>query len=165
VVLIDVCIKNTGVDLIPGDLWLPRCVIINRREGIFGPTQKRHFQILKRHPTPKLFNTDNLVLAVFDNCLKSFLQCMLYSERFDTSCQITKQQDVTNLSKRTGQAIVSYGQEYSKLGHIVNTGAGVMVMNVERFEQELPKMLQQARDEEVYPGQAPGFDEQLLKGK
>ena len=28
---------------------------------------------------------------------------------------------------------------------------GVMVMNVERFEQELPKMLQQARHEEVYP--------------
>jgi hypothetical protein len=60
------------------------------------------------------------------------------------------QQDVTNLSKLTGQAIVSYGQEYSKLGHIFNTG--VMVMNVERFEQELPKMLQQARDAEVYPG-------------
>jgi hypothetical protein len=26
-----------------------------------------------------------------------------------------------------------------------------MVMNVERFEQELPKTLQQSRDEEVYP--------------
>jgi hypothetical protein len=60
------------------------------------------------------------------------------------------QQDVTNLSKLTGQAIVSYGREYSKLGHIVNTG--VMVLNVEHFEQELPKMLQQARDEKVYPG-------------
>jgi hypothetical protein len=60
------------------------------------------------------------------------------------------QQDVTNLSKLTGQAIVSYGREYSKLGLIFNTG--VMVMNVERFEQELPKMLQQARDEKVYPG-------------
>ena len=59
------------------------------------------------------------------------------------------QQDVTNLSKLTGQAIVSYGREYSKFGHIFNTG--VMVMNVERFEQELPKMLQQARDEKVYP--------------
>ena len=30
-------------------------------------------------------------------------------------------------------------------------------MNVERFEQELPKMLQQARDEEVYPN-----DQQML---
>jgi hypothetical protein len=59
------------------------------------------------------------------------------------------QQDVTNLSKLTGQAVVSYGREYSKFGQIFN--AGVMVMNVERFEQELPKMLQQARDEEVYP--------------
>ena len=59
------------------------------------------------------------------------------------------QQDVTNLSKLMGQAIISYGREYSKFGHIFNTG--VMVMNVERFEQELPKMLQQARDEKVYP--------------
>ena len=31
-------------------------------------------------------------------------------------------------------------------------------MNVERFEQELPKMLQQARDEEVYPQ----HDQQML---
>ena len=59
------------------------------------------------------------------------------------------QQDVQSLSKSMGQAIVSYGREYSKEPHIHNTG--VMVMNVERFEQELPKMLQQARDEEVYP--------------
>jgi hypothetical protein len=66
------------------------------------------------------------------------------------------QQDITNLSKLTGQAIVSYGREYSKLGHILNTG--VMVINVERFEQELPKMLQQARDEKVYPG----HDQQLI---
>jgi hypothetical protein len=33
-----------------------------------------------------------------------------------------------------------------------------MVMNVERFEQELPKMLQQARDEKVYPSQ----DQELI---
>jgi hypothetical protein len=66
------------------------------------------------------------------------------------------QQDVQSLSKSMGQAIVSYGREYSKGPLITNTG--VMVMNVERFEQELPKMLQQARDEEVYPQ----HDQQML---
>jgi hypothetical protein len=59
------------------------------------------------------------------------------------------QQDVQSLSKSMGQATVSYGREYTKDHQIFNTG--VMVMNVERFEQDLPKMLQQARDEEVYP--------------
>lgn len=55
-----------------------------KRVGICSPTQKRHFQLLKMTPYSKnvrllllsvLFGTDNLMLAVFDNCLKSFLWC------------------------------------------------------------------------------------------
>lgn len=80
-VLIDVCINNTGIDLVPGAFSSYENEE-RKRVGICSPTQKRHFQLLKMTPYSKnvrllllsvLFGTDNLMLAVFDNCLKSFL--------------------------------------------------------------------------------------------
>lgn len=66
------------------------------------------------------------------------------------------QDDVKILSQSVGTGIASYGREYSKTQQIVNTG--VMVMHVERFEQEFPLILQTAREE----GEYPGHDQKML---
>eukprot|EP00560_Eucampia_antarctica_P008868 CAMPEP_0197822968 /NCGR_PEP_ID=MMETSP1437-20131217/284_1 /TAXON_ID=49252 ORGANISM="Eucampia antarctica, Strain CCMP1452" /NCGR_SAMPLE_ID=MMETSP1437 /ASSEMBLY_ACC=CAM_ASM_001096 /LENGTH=428 /DNA_ID=CAMNT_0043421881 /DNA_START=169 /DNA_END=1452 /DNA_ORIENTATION=- len=60
------------------------------------------------------------------------------------------QKDVQILLQSVGTGIASYGREYGKSPHIQNTG--VMVMHVKRFEQELPLILQTAREQDSYPG-------------
>ena len=57
--------------------------------------------------------------------------------------------DVQTLQKLIGDGMVLYGREYGKHAHIQNTG--VMLMNVNRFEQEIPKILHSARNEKEYP--------------
>ena len=59
------------------------------------------------------------------------------------------QKDIQILSQSVGTGISSYGREYSKAAHIFNTG--VMVMHVKRFEEELPLILQTAREQDPYP--------------
>lgn len=57
------------------------------------------------------------------------------------------QRDIQVLSKAVGGSMVAYGRESAKKAQIVNTG--VMVMNVESFNQEIPKILQNARGEKI----------------
>mmetsp|Transcript_25527 Transcript_25527/g.39243 ORF Transcript_25527/g.39243 Transcript_25527/m.39243 type:complete len:444 (-) Transcript_25527:314-1645(-) len=66
------------------------------------------------------------------------------------------QKDIQILSQSVGTSIASYGREYSKTAEIVNTG--VMVIHVNRFEHELPLILQTAREQDSYPG----HDQQML---
>ena len=66
------------------------------------------------------------------------------------------QTDVRLLTNSVGEGITSYGREFSKGPDIMNTG--VMVIHVERFEQELPFILQTGRDTVPYPGN----DQELL---
>ena len=62
--------------------------------------------------------------------------------------QIT-QTDIQLLTQFVGQGMLSYGREFWKGSQIQNTG--VMVSHVERFERELPSILQTARDTVPYP--------------
>jgi hypothetical protein len=65
--------------------------------------------------------------------------------------------DIQLLLKSVGQGIASYGREYSKNAEIVNTG--VMVINVKRLDEEMPKIIEHARTaEENYPG----HDQEML---
>ena len=60
------------------------------------------------------------------------------------------------MTQSVGEGVISYGREFSKGPQITNTG--VMVIHVERFEQELPFILQTGRDTVPYPGN----DQELL---
>ena len=57
------------------------------------------------------------------------------------------QRDVKLLSKSVGQGIISYGREFFKKARILNTG--VMVTHVERFGQEIPKIIRHARRKKI----------------
>ncbi|GFH61665.1 hypothetical protein CTEN210_18141 [Chaetoceros tenuissimus] len=65
--------------------------------------------------------------------------------------------DIELLSKSVGQSIASYGREYSKSAQIFN--AGVMVMNVERLDYEMPKIIEYAKSLETFPN-----DQEMLNG-
>ncbi len=60
------------------------------------------------------------------------------------------QRDAQLLKNVIGEGMVSFGREYAKKVEFVNTG--VMVINVDRFEQELPQMLHMAKTSKSYPG-------------
>ena len=62
--------------------------------------------------------------------------------------RITKK-DIRLLSSSVGQGMISYGREHRKEAEIAN--AGVMVIHVERFAQELPNILQMGREQNSYP--------------
>jgi len=57
--------------------------------------------------------------------------------------------DVQILQKSIGDGMLLYGREYLKRRDIGNTG--VMVINVDQFERELPKILHMAKNLETYP--------------
>lgn len=59
------------------------------------------------------------------------------------------QQDAQILLKSVGDGILSCGREYQKIEHLLNTG--VMVINVNRFEEEMPKVLKHTKIQENYP--------------
>jgi len=94
---------------------------------------------------PKFINDHNL----FDmpNVCKNHVMYtdvdVIFANRFT-------QYDVQTLVKLTEHASATYGREYKKSAHLIfNTG--VMVINVKRFAQDIPSILENARKKIGYP--------------
>ena len=97
-----------------------------------------------RMDIPKFIKENNL----FDlsNVCKSHV---LYTDADVIFANRITKDDMQGLIKSMHNATISYGREYNKKPSIASTG--VMLINVDRFEEEIPKILHQARIIQSYP--------------